>query len=60
MPLVLHLVLSGTVLEEGMLQARRNNWLAAIVIKHAKENDSFAWGLATADVSTGEFILRER
>ncbi len=43
----------GTVLEEGMLSARRNNWLAAVL---AGENGhSPLWGLAVADVSTGEF-----
>ncbi|MFM7676820.1 MAG: DNA mismatch repair protein MutS [Synechococcus sp.] len=44
----------GTVLEEGMLSARRNNWLAAVVLQGAR------WGLAVADVSTGEFRLTER
>ena len=43
----------GTVLEEGMLSARRNNWLAAVL---ASENGHEpTWGLAVADVSTGEF-----
>ena len=51
----------GTVIEEGMLAARRNNWLAAIVIENlVKDKKSFEWGLASADVSTGEFILRQR
>ena len=44
----------GTVLEEGMLSARRNNWLAAVVLHNNR------WGLAVADVSTGEFLVRER
>ena len=44
----------GTVLEEGMLAARRNNWLAAVVLEQAD------WGLAVADVSTGEFRLTQR
>ncbi len=44
----------GTVLEEGMLAARRNNWLAAAVLEEGR------WGLAVADVSTGEFRLMER
>ncbi len=50
----------GTVLEEGMLHARRNNWLAALVIDQTREDDSFYWGLASADVSTGEFFVMER
>ena len=48
----------GTVIEEGMLEARRNNWLAAVVIQ--KQKESFKWGLASADVSTGEFLITER
>ena len=50
----------GTVIEEGMLQARRNNWLAALVIDDKNLNQSFCWGLATADVSTGEFVVMEK
>ncbi|WP_235299832.1 hypothetical protein [Synechococcus sp. GFB01] len=49
----------GTVLEEGMLAARRNNWLCAVVLEGS--GDSAArWGLAVADVSTGEFRVTER
>ena len=44
----------GTVLEEGMLTARRNNWLCAVVSEQQR------WGLAIADVSTGEFRVTER
>ena len=44
----------GTVLEEGMLSARRNNWLCAVVCEEAN------WGLAIADVSTGEFRVTQR
>jgi DNA mismatch repair protein MutS len=44
----------GTVLEEGMLTARRNNWLCAVVLEQGR------WGLAVADVSTGDFRLAER
>ncbi len=43
----------GTLLEEGMLNARRNNFLAAVVI--AGEY----WGLAYADISTGEFLTTQ-
>ena len=49
----------GTVLEEGMLSARRNNWLAAVVAEPARGQQPFRWGLACADVSTGEFVVRE-
>ena len=44
----------GTVLEEGMLAARRNNWLCAVFPQGAR------WGLAVADVSTGEFRVSEQ
>jgi len=43
----------GTVIEEGMLQARRNNYLAAVVMAGQH------WGLACADVSTGEFFATQ-
>jgi DNA mismatch repair protein MutS len=44
----------GTVIEEGMLTARRNNWLCGVVVEGSR------WGLAVADVSTGEFRVTER
>ena len=52
----------GTVLEEGMLTARRNNWLCAVVCADDGVPDGSAarWGLAIADVSTGEFRVTER
>ena len=34
----------GTVLEEGLLSARRNNWLAALVIEPAKGKQPLRWG----------------
>lgn len=43
----------GTVLEEGMLKARCNNFLAAILL--TKQH----WGLAYADISTGEFLTTQ-
>ena len=49
----------GTVIEEGMLQARRNNWLAAVVLEEQSDNQNISWGLASADVSTGEFLLMQ-
>ncbi len=50
----------GTVLEEGMLQARRNNWLAAVIVESAQGNHPSSWGLACADISTGEFLVTQR
>ncbi|MDJ0620225.1 MAG: DNA mismatch repair protein MutS [Calothrix sp. MO_192.B10] len=46
---VTRILTPGTVLEDGMLKASHNNYLAAVVI--AGEN----WGLAYADISTGEY-----
>ncbi|WP_126147534.1 DNA mismatch repair protein MutS [Synechococcus elongatus] len=46
---ITRIITPGTILEEGMLQARRNNFLAAVVI--AGEH----WGLAYADSSTGDY-----
>ena len=50
---VTRVITPGTILEEGMLTAKRNNFLAALVLadKH--------WGLAHADVSTGEFFTTQ-
>lgn len=50
---VTRVITPGTVLEEGMLNARRNNYLAAVVMAGAH------WGLAIADVSTGEFLTTQ-
>ncbi len=50
----------GTVLEEGLLSARRNNWLAAVVVETAQGRQPFRWGLACADVSTGEFLVANK
>ena len=50
----------GTVIEEGMLQARRNNWLAAVVLDKKSKDKNLSWGLASADVSTGEFLVMQR
>ncbi|MBD2258894.1 DNA mismatch repair protein MutS [Pseudanabaena sp. FACHB-2040] len=50
---VTRVITPGTVLEEGMLSASRNNFLATVVI--AGDH----WGLAHADVSTGEFLTTQ-
>ena len=44
------LLTPGTLTDDGMLQSRINNFLAGIVV--AGEH----WGLAYADISTGEFF----
>ncbi|MBF2066396.1 MAG: DNA mismatch repair protein MutS [Calothrix sp. C42_A2020_038] len=50
---VTRIITPGTLLEDGMLKASRNNYLAAVVIA----GDS--WGLAYADISTGEFLTTQ-
>ncbi|MBI4784220.1 MAG: DNA mismatch repair protein MutS [Oscillatoriophycideae cyanobacterium NC_groundwater_1537_Pr4_S-0.65um_50_18] len=50
---VTRIITPGTLLEEGMLNARRNNYLAAVVVAGAH------WGLAIADISTGEFLTTQ-
>jgi DNA mismatch repair protein MutS len=50
---VTKLLTPGTLTEESMLPAKRNNFLAAIAIA---ENN---WGLAYADISTGEFFTTQ-
>ena len=47
------LLTPGTLTDDGMLTARRNNFLAGVVI--AGEH----WGLAYADISTGEFFTTQ-
>jgi DNA mismatch repair protein MutS len=52
---VTRVITPGTVLEEELLQARQNNYLAAIVQLKGSRQAPCRWGLAYADVSTGEF-----
>lgn len=50
---VTRILTPGTLLEEGMLKSSRNNYLAAVVIAVNY------WGLAYADISTGEFLTTQ-
>ncbi|HET7094184.1 MAG TPA: hypothetical protein VFI22_11910, partial [Thermomicrobiales bacterium] len=50
---VTRVVTPGTVIDPAMLDARRNNFIAAILV------DGRAAGFAVADVSTGEFATTE-
>jgi DNA mismatch repair protein MutS len=50
---VTRILTPGTLLEEGMLKSSRNNYLAAVVIAGNH------WGLAYADISTGEFVTTQ-
>ncbi|WP_373480920.1 DNA mismatch repair protein MutS [Geminocystis sp.] len=47
------LLTPGTITDDEMLPSKRNNFLAAVVV--AKEY----WGLAYADISTGEFFTTQ-
>jgi len=49
---VIRVVTQGTIIDEKALPARGNNYLAAII------HDTEGWGLAWADVSTGEFLFK--
>jgi len=50
---VVRVVTPGTVIEDDLLTARENNFLAAAATAGS------AWGLALADLSTGEFYAAE-
>jgi DNA mismatch repair protein MutS len=50
---VTRILTPGTLLEEGMLKSSRNNYLVAVVIA------ANHWGLAYADISTGEFLTTQ-
>ncbi len=50
---VLRVVTPGTLVEPGLLDEKRPNYLAAIIIEHDRA------GLAYADISTGEFATTQ-
>lgn len=58
---ITRVITPGTVLEEGMLPARQNNYLAAIVLveRWTSNSKGLDWGLAFADISTGEFWVTQ-
>ncbi|WP_269623846.1 DNA mismatch repair protein MutS [Prochlorococcus marinus] len=53
------LITPGTILEEGMLRAKQNNWLVSVLIESKSNPEIINWALAKIDVSTGEFIVQE-
>ncbi len=55
---VIRLVTAGTLTEDSLLDARRNNYLVAIARAKLAEDDS-RFALAYLDISTGEFRLSE-
>ena len=56
---ITRLITPGTILEEGMLSAKKNNWLASVLIESNSNEEVLLWSLAKLDVSTGEFIVQE-
>ena len=56
---ITRLITPGTILEEGMLSAKQNNWLASVLIESNSNPKKINWSLAKIDVSTGEFIVQE-
>lgn len=55
---VTRVVTPGTVLEDSMLEAKTNNYLAAISASNEAPGQA-TFGLALCDVSTGEFAVTE-
>ncbi len=55
---VVRLVTPGTLTEDTLLDAKRNNWLMAIARTRTSEEDT-SYGLAWLDISTGEFRVAE-
>ncbi|WP_269603706.1 DNA mismatch repair protein MutS [Prochlorococcus marinus] len=56
---ITRLITPGTILEEGMLLAKQNNWLAAVLLDFNSDPECIHWSLAKLDVSTGEFLVQE-
>ena len=42
-----------------MLSAKKNNWLASVLIDSSPNPKTTSWSLAKVDVSTGEFIVQQ-
>jgi DNA mismatch repair protein MutS len=56
---VIRLVTPGTLTEDSLLDARRNNYLVAIARARSSVGEQNRFGLAFLDMSTGEFRLTE-
>src|SRR5712692_3538141 len=56
---VIRLVTPGTLTEDALLEARRNNFLMAVVRGRPASEAAPAYGLAWLDISTGEFRITE-
>src|SRR6476660_3748269 len=56
---VIRVVTPGTLTEETLLEARRNNYLLAIARARASVGEESSFALAWIDISTGEFRIAE-
>ncbi len=56
---ITRIITPGTIIEEGMLVAKKNNWITAVNIDQGKNINEINWGISRADVSTGELITLE-
>ena len=56
---ITRIITPGTVIEEGMLVARKNNWITAIHLTENISENLYEWGISRADVSTGELLTME-
>src|ERR1700712_5131550 len=56
---VVRLVTPGTLTEDTLLDARRNNYLCAIARARASASEESRFALAWIDISTGEFRIAE-
>ena len=56
---ITRIITPGTVIEEGMLVAKKNNWISAIYLSEHNSDDLCEWGISRADVSTGELLTME-
>ncbi|WP_288262435.1 DNA mismatch repair protein MutS [uncultured Prochlorococcus sp.] len=56
---ITRIITPGTVIEEGMLIAKKNNWITAIYLSEENSDEAYEWGISKADVSTGELITLE-
>ena len=56
---ITRIITPGTVIEEGMLVAKKNNWISAIYLSEHNSDDLREWGISRADVSTGELLTME-
>ena len=56
---VIRLVTPGTLTEDTLLEARRNNWLVAVARGRPASDAEALFGIAWLDISTGEFFAAE-